>query len=128
MTLSRWTRVFRAVGAAVVPAVVLLCCANSAAAGCGDYVTILGPDGKLQMPAGHGNEPTKAPCHGPNCSGAPKAPAPIPPAPTSPAPVVKALVPLADGQPGDPGRGRLPPPPDGSPVRLTSFIFHPPRA
>jgi hypothetical protein len=127
MTTSGWTRVLRAVGAAVVPAVLWLCCANSAAAGCGDYVTILGPDGRPQVPAGH-DMPTKGPCQGPNCSGGPKAPAPIPPAPTSPAPVVKGLAPLADGHPALAGSGFLPPPTDGTPVRLASSVFHPPRA
>jgi hypothetical protein len=112
----------------MLPAVALLCCTQSAAAGCGDYLTIIDPDGKIQSPVGHDNAPVKAPCHGPNCSASPKAPAPIPPSLTSPGPVVKAMVEVSREQPGSPGYDGLTPPTDGSPTRLTSSIFHPPRA
>ena len=127
MTGSNWARMLRAVGVAILPAVALLCCAQPAKAGCGDYVTIIGPDGKILTPAGHGYNPAKLPCHGPNCSASPKEPAPIPPEITSSVPVVKAMAEVSHDQTGPSLDNRLPVPADGSPTRLTSTIFHPPR-
>jgi hypothetical protein len=128
MTSRTFSRAVRPAGVALLPAVVMLCCAGRASAGCGDYVRIVGPDGQVQSPVGHDPMPGERPCQGPNCSGGPKAPAPIPPAPTGPAPVVKGLVPHADRHGGLRTAGCLPPPADASPVRLPTSIFHPPRA
>ena len=59
-----------------------------AAAECGSHVTVLNPTAESRHdhappPATNGGEPAKAPCNGPNCSGAPERNAPpAPPAPT----------------------------------------------
>lgn len=128
MTLSRYFPAIRAVGAALVPAVALVCCAGQAQAGCGDYVTIIGPDGQAHAPAGHDSPSPNRPCQGPECTGGPKAPAPIPPAPTNPSTEAKAL-PVTDTEgPGTGSAGRCPPAADGSPVRQPHIVFHPPRA
>jgi hypothetical protein len=128
MTRSRLTRVLRTAGVALLPAVVLLGCAGRADAGCGDYVKLIGPDGKVQVPTGHDPKPDERPCQGPNCTGGPKAPAPIPPAPTNHLSDGKALV----IESGDPTRDdftvRPTSDPDGLPVRQPNSIFHPPRA
>src|SRR5690349_25061910 len=86
MISSCLSRVVRAVGVALVPAVVVLGCADRAAAGCGEYVRILDPDGTAQQLPRHDPEP----CRGPFCHGGPKAPAPVPPATVS-APDSKGL-------------------------------------
>ena len=127
MTRSHLTRVLRTAGVAVLPAVVLLCCAGRTDAGCGDHVRIVGPDGTLGPPAGHHSIPSDRPCQGPECTGGPKAPAPVPPGPTSPMTEVKGVV----GGAGDPGRSpgarRPASDADASPVSRPTSIFHPPR-
>ena len=127
MTCSLLTHVFRTAGVVLVPAVILLCCAGRADAGCGDYVQIVGADGKVQSPAGHDSMPGERPCQGPECTGGPKAPAPVSPAPPSPPSDVKALV--ADGDEADspPAGSRPACDVDRLPVRQPSLIFHPPR-
>jgi hypothetical protein len=115
---------------------VVVACASPqrAAAECGDYVTILNaPPGSAHhaMPASpdSGDAPARAPCHGPNCQGAP----------------VKHYPPLAPAAPVGPqakeqaqylesvGDADAPPAPfdrDSSsprPVKRASSVFHPPR-
>ena len=128
MSHTRPSRVLRAVGMAVWPAVLLLCCAGRADAGCGDYVQIVGPDGTVQAPDGHHPVPAKRPCQGPECTGGPKAPAPVPPAPTVPTSDVKGLVTDAGGSDGPGGAIRPASDPGGLPARQPRSIFHPPRA
>jgi hypothetical protein len=121
------SRVARTAGVALLPAVVVLCCTGRASAECGDYVRLLGPDGRVQTPADHDPMPGERPCHGPNCQGAPKAPLPVPPAPTH-APDTKGLVVGDASQAGNDSTNHFPTESDGSPVRLPTSIFHPPRA
>jgi hypothetical protein len=120
----RLLRTLRTAGVALVPAVVVLCCAGRAAAECGDYVRVLGPDGAVQPMPGHDPQP----CHGPFCHGTPKAPNPVPPAPPSPAPDPKGLASDAGRGPDNPATTRFDVESDGSPVRVSRSIFHPPRA
>ena len=126
MDHSRLSRVLRAAGVALLPVVALAIGTSRAAAECGSYVTILDDHGRVQTPAEH--PMPKAPCHGPNCQGAPKAPAPVPPAPTSSPTDAKALTLLTAGGPGDPFAGRYPADSDGSTVLRSNSIFHPPRS
>jgi hypothetical protein len=118
----------RQTGVALLPAVLMFCCAGRAAAECGDYVRILGPDGTAQPMPGHEPKPADQPCHGPFCHGGPKAPNPVPPAPVSPIPDPKGLVSDAGGGPDDDAATRFDREPGGSPVRQSTSIFHPPRA
>ena len=128
MTRSALTRVVRAVGVALLPAVALVCCAGDAAAGCGSYLQIVGPDGKVQSPAGHDETPAGRPCQGPECTGGPKAPAPVPPTPPAATPDGKVVLIAADGSPATRSASRLPAEPGGSPVHRPTSVFHPPRA
>jgi hypothetical protein len=128
MTRSHLTRVLRTAGVALLPAVVLLCCAGRADAGCGDHVRIVGPDGQVRPAAGHDPVPAERPCQGPECTGGPKAPAPVSPAPPAPTSDVKGLVGEAGDPDGTSGISRRTADPDGSPVRRPNSIFHPPRA
>lgn len=122
------SRGFRTAGVAWVPAAVLLCCAGDAAAGCGDYVQIVGVNGTVQAPTNHDQAPIERPCQGPSCTGGPKAPAPVPAAPSSVAPDVKGLVGDADdGSSSDIGR-QFDLDPADLPLRGPQAIFHPPRA
>jgi len=102
-------------------------------AGCGDYVTILnGPAGSAHHPmpdADHPAAPANAPCHGPNCSGAPARDNP-PLAPVTPVgPQGKelahsiGLVNVAGAQRPAFDRDLTSP----RPVRRASSVFHPPR-
>jgi hypothetical protein len=128
MTRTRLSRVLRAAGLALLPAVLLLGCAGRADASCGDYLRVIGPDGKVQAPAGHDPMPTDRPCQGPNCTGGPKAPAPVPPAPTNTLSDGKALV-IEAASPTDANSTTRPTSDaDGAPVRQPDSIFHPPRA
>ena len=127
MTRTDPTRVLRTAGVALLPAVVLLCCAGRADAECGGYVRIIGPDGKVQAPADHDPMPGERPCRGPECTGGPKAPAPVPPAPVSPNADGKALVIPAAGPPEFPSANRVPSDAGELPVRRSNSIFHPPR-
>ena len=128
MTRSHFSRVLRAVGVALLPAIALLCCAGDASAECGSYVQVIGPDGKIQSPVGHDPMPAERPCQGPECTGGPKAPAPVPPAPTSLTSDVKGLGADAGDPDQSPGSVRPATEADGSPVRGPTSIFHPPRA
>ena len=128
MTRSHLSRLLRAVGVALLPAVALLCCAGGANAECGSYVQIIGPDGKVQPAAGHESMPAERPCQGPECTGGPKAPAPIPAVPTSPLTEVKGLVGDADEPLRSSGTSRSASDADGSPISRPTSIFHPPRA
>lgn len=123
MAQSARYRFARHAGAALLSAVVMLCCAGRAAAECGDYVRVLGPDGTVQPMPGHESKP----CHGPFCHGTPKAPNPVPRAPTSPAPDPKGLVGDADEGPEIATATRVAIEPGGLPARHPSNIFHPPR-
>jgi hypothetical protein len=103
-----------------------------ATAACGDHVTILNAgvkDGVSATPDGGIPVPPRAPCQGPNCSGAPERHAPLPaPAPSS-GPQVKDVA-----HPGEysehpaesarlfAGERTLP-----HPIDVASSIFHPPR-
>jgi hypothetical protein len=113
---------------ALLVAVALIGSAGTAAAGCGDHVTILNDDGSEagHQPAGS-NRP---PCHGPNCS----AQKPLPTAP-----VTVPLPPLAAGlesaltnattHPGTKSRSGFPFDPScGPPVHRPAAPFHPPRS
>jgi hypothetical protein len=126
MVRSAHSRVARHAGVALLPAVIVLCCAGRAAAECGSYVTIIDEKGQAH-PAGERGGP-KAPCHGPFCDGGPKAPAPAPPAPVNPIPDVKCLLADAGDDPGPGGARRVCLDPDGSPVHEPRPIFHPPRS
>jgi hypothetical protein len=128
MTRSRLIPVLRTAGVALLPAVVLLCGAGRADAGCGDHVRIVGPDGTVQRPAGHDPVPAERPCLGPECTGGPKAPAPVPPAPPGPTSDVKGLVGHAGDADHSPTAGGPPTERIGSPTRRSTAIFHPPRA
>jgi hypothetical protein len=127
MIPAHLSRVARTAGVALLPAVVVLCCAGRATAECGDYLRIIGSDGAVQ-PAGHHQSPADRPCQGPYCSGAPTLPAPVPPAPTSLVPDLKGLVTFAGGDPDNAALTRFETEPDGTPVRQPRSIFHPPRA
>ena len=116
-------RLLRAGGVAITAAVVLGCAARADAA-CGEYVKILGLADTAHPPD---HAPPKTPCHGPNCTGGPRAPAPVPPAPAGPAAAVKALVPAVPADSSDPFAGLFAVHPVGDPVRRPSAIFHPPR-
>jgi hypothetical protein len=73
MAIRSRTAVLRVVGGGLLLAAAVLLAPARAAAGCGDYVTILN-DGQSGSPAGdHGpGQPGPAtPCHGPGCSGDP---------------------------------------------------------
>jgi len=124
MIAFRLSRAVRTVGVALLPAVVVVCCAGRADAECGDYVRIIGSDGTVQPMPAHDSKP----CHGPFCHGGPKAPSPVPPAPASPAPDPKGLVSDPGGGPDNAATTRFETEPAGSPVRHPSRIFHPPRA
>lgn len=126
MTGSHPTRVLRTAGVAPLLAVALVCCAGRADAGCGDYVQFLGPDGRVQWPAGHEPMPTDRPCQGPECTGGPKAP--VPPAPSSLTQDVKELVTESVVSSGICSATRPVSDPDGEPVRPARTIFRPPRA
>jgi hypothetical protein len=123
----RLSRVARAAGVALVPAVVVLCCAGRADAECGDYLRIIGTDGTDQPMPGHESKPADGPCHGPFCHGGPKAPNPTPPAPTVLVPDPKGLVAETKG-PDNASATRFDLETDGSPVHQPQSIFHPPRA
>jgi hypothetical protein len=125
MIPSRLSRAVRLAGAALLPAVVVLCCAGRAAAECGSYVTIIDENGQAH-PAGDHGQP-KAPCHGPFCDGGPMAPAPPPPAPANPFPDVKGLLADAESDPGRNGTGRAHVDSDGCPIHRPQSVFHPPR-
>lgn len=118
----------RLAGVALLPAVFALCCPDQAAAGCGDYVQIVGPDGKVHSPTDHGPAPVRLPCRGPECTMGPRAPAPVPPPPPSGASDVKGLI--EDMTDPAPCRAdvRTAAGPSGSPVRRPTSIFHPPRS
>ena len=74
---------------ALLAAVALLGSAGTAAAGCGDYVTVLNADGSINTMTDHGPAgAARRPCHGPNCS----AQKPLPTAPVT--------VPLAQASTG----------------------------
>jgi hypothetical protein len=119
----RLLRTLRTAGVALLPAVVLFCCAGRADAECGDYVRIIGSDGTVTPMPGHESKP----CQGPFCHGGPKAPNPTPPTPTVSTPDPKGLVAEATG-PDNAAATRFDLEPDGSPVRRPTSIFHPPRA
>jgi hypothetical protein len=121
------SRVARTAGVALLPAVVVLCCAGQADAECGDYLRIIGTDGTVQPMPGHESKPADQPCHGPFCHGGPKAPNPTAPAPTVLVPDSKGLVAETTG-PDNASATRSVSEPDGSPVRQPQSIFHPPRA
>jgi hypothetical protein len=106
---------------AVLPLVLFACCAvpERAAAGCGDYLTVLTP----AMPADH-----PLPCRGSNCSAAPDRPLPSAPAIGFGADVKESA------RPSDLPSGERPAvdtrPPDllsSTPVARPTAIFHPPR-
>ena len=123
-------RVARTAGVALLPAVVVFCCAGRASAECGNYVTSIDESGHAR-PMGHPTDdpaPARTPCHGPNCHGIPEAPAPVPPAPTVTPADAKGLIVDAGGPAGNDLAGRLPNDSDGWPVRHPLSIFHPPRA
>jgi hypothetical protein len=101
-------------------------CPTHAAAGCGDYVTILG-----QPAADHsGPRPPDRPCHGLNCSDRPNFPAVPASVPVSP--------PTGPKQLGDRLGVTVSPdvvrgdwsvvPVIGRPVHVSVLIFHPPRS
>ena len=118
----------RVAGVALLPAVLALCCPGQAAAGCGDYLQFVGPDGKVHAPMGHDPQPAERPCHGPECTGGPRAPAPVPPPPAPHFPDAKALVDTAADPNNSPTGNRPAAEFDGSPVRRPTPIFHPPRS
>jgi hypothetical protein len=134
MAIRSRTAVLRVTGGGLLLAAAVLLAPAQAAAGCGDYVTVLndGPAGNSTTPHGptgdHGpahNGPVK-PCHGPGCRDAPgHLPVPIPP-PTAGSPPHDAL-PAASACPEPPGVGRLPTGPSLSPRHVPRPIFHPPR-
>jgi hypothetical protein len=99
---------------------------GSAAASCGDYVHV-----QTTSPA-HNDAPVQPqpPCHGPGCSKAPTAP-PVPltaPVPSSSETDQSSVV-LESGSDDRPGSGwAATRAADTYPIRLTSSIFHPPRA
>jgi hypothetical protein len=97
---------------------------STAAAGCGNYVSIL--DGKIDPMSGHHGP--EAPCHGPGCSNHPPAPlAPVPPPPTSPSPDPKGLITETGNDSGTDSTTRANFESDGAPVHHPRSIFHPPR-
>ena len=127
MSATLLPRLFQAGGLTIVAAVVLGCAAP-ADASCGDHVKILDPAGTARAPADPDHAPAKAPCHGPGCTGGPKAPVPVFPASVSQSSDAKAI---GSNEVGDPDRsvtGWLAPPSAGVSVRHPSVIFHPPRA
>jgi hypothetical protein len=124
MIRTRLATVARSSGVALLPALLVLCCAGRADAECGDYVRVLGTE--PHPPPGPSPKPADCPCRGLECSGGPKAPAPTPP--PAPTPTVKSLPPAPDASAGRPFARRRPPAAAGSPVRLPEPIFHPPRA
>src|SRR5262245_39366656 len=122
MIRSHLSRVARAAGVALLPAVVVLCCAGRATAECGDYVRIIGADGTVQPMAGHESKPADQPCHGPFCHDGPKSPNPVPPAPNSPAPDPKGLVGDTGGGTDNAAAMRIDHEPDGSPAYQPSSV------
>lgn len=120
----RLSRVVRMAGVALLPAVLVFCCAGRADAECGDYVRIISSDGTIKEMPGHESKP----CQGPFCHGGPKAPNPVPPAPTSLVPDPKGLASDASSGPDNAATTRFELEPNGSPVHYPSSIFHPPRA
>lgn len=116
---------------ALLVAVALVGSAGTAAAGCGDYVTVLNADGSTREMADH--DPVGAarrPCHGPNCSAQkplPTTPVTVPLAPASTG-LDSALVGVTpdltnksrSGFPFDPSCGPT--------VSRPSAPFHPPRS
>lgn len=108
----------------VLPVLLLLASAGTAAADCGDHVRIL-PKGAVATPE---QPKPPCPCQGPACDRHPDAPAAPAPASSVPtAPPSDLLLTTADDP--DPGRGR-PFARDLSavPVAGLTSIFHPPRA
>lgn len=101
---------------------------GSAAASCGDYVTILG------SPTAHGTEPMghsmpSVPCHGPGCSAAPTSqPMPLATPPTAElgAKEVAARSLHESTDSGEPRHANNLSD-DGRPVSRPSAPFHPPR-
>ena len=127
MSRSPLSRVVRLAGVALLPVVAMLYCPHQAVAECGSHVIVLDESGNARPPMDHDPAAPK-PCHGPNCTGGPKAPAPVPPAPSSVAPDLKALTLPAAPDPGDATVTGRPADSDGMPVRTSDSIFHPPRA
>ena len=108
------------IGAAMWPAILVLCCTERAGATCGEHVRIAGAD---ELPAPVHDRP----CRGPNCTGGPLAPIPDAPAPHVVPTDVKGLV-STEIAPDSLGSRwlritRL----GGSPVRHSQTIFQPPR-
>jgi hypothetical protein len=126
--------VLRVAGGGLLFAAAVLFAPARAAAGCGDYVTILndGPDGARTTAHGTPDDPRPAhhgpakPCHGPGCRNSPGHPPVPPPPPTAGSPPHDAL-PAAPACPEPPGVGRLPTGPSPSPRHVPLPIFHPPR-
>lgn len=108
--------------AGVLLAAGLAASSATARADCGDHVLVLGKGGEppASLPL--------MPCHGPNCSNAPKPLPPMTAAPTVTAPPqewgVSALVPALDS---DPDSSAVVPDAAGRPVRRSTSLFHPPR-
>lgn len=103
---------------------------GDARAGCGEYVQVLGADGKLApaMPADHDRSPA-GPCHGPTCDRQAPPAAPLaPPAPTTAGPQTQFDAILAGFGPADaaPSAGVYSDP-DPVPTHLVSSLFRPPR-
>ncbi len=128
MTILSFSGVLRVLVLAVVPVVAMLGCAGTAVAECGSHVSFVGSDDKVHFPDAKSPLLPKAPCQGPNCSGAPKAPAPIFPAPMSPAPLVKAIGLTPEDRCGRQLVYRWLASAAGAPIHRSEPIFHPPRA
>ena len=131
----------------------LIALANSAQAGCGDYVFVRNASGQLvrasTLVPGHGdctgpecpnynreaaapesNLPAKLPCHGPNCSNRSELPAsPVPP-PAPPRSVQEStalLLKMSDGDHEAGARFGSAPSSNDHELHYPQSIFHPPR-
>jgi hypothetical protein len=110
----------------------LLSYPGTVTAGCGDYVTVLKPDGSVAEHPHH--DPTtpgapRGPCRGANCS-APDAPPVAPPAPRAghTGGADEWATDLSEPPDSDPSfTSRAPSHSSGRPVRRTAETFHPPR-
>ena len=115
----------------VVPllAVLLLAGSGRAVAGCGDHVVMMKRNAEGHIEPASAENQSKPPCHGPNCSASPvDQPAPLTSAPVQQTSVKEVFTPPAPSESADPPGVRRPFEfPSGSPVRLTTSIFHPPR-
>ena len=127
--------VLRPAGAALAVIAAIVAFPGRSAAECGDYVHIVkdrvaAESSRLDDIFGQSEQkPPRSPCHGPNCSGNPSAPVPPITAPVSDAGSKElAARATSDANRADGREWVIAPGLRGSPTRLPSLIFHPPRA